>query len=161
MSRVYLTNCDRITKDENNLVNVVYSSGEKADHLEPRRLFPVSFPDKYITFLDENGTEICVARSIGDLDCDSAKVLKDSLDDYYLVPVITRIIRTETKYGILRWTVETDRGVRSFDIRNRSHDIRSLPDGTIRVRDSNDNRYNIKGIESLDSHSRSLLIADL
>ena len=159
--RVYLTGGDRVLPYENNLVRVVFADGEEIAALEPRRLFPNSLPSSYVTLLDAEGEEIAVIRSLDDLDRDSRKTVEASLADYYLVPHITKILAVNEKYGILRWTVETDRGVKSFDIRNRNHDIRVLPDGRVRVRDSDDNRYVIDDFNALDAASRLKMIADL
>ena len=158
--RIYLNEDSRVEVCENNLVTVTVGE-ERYERLEPRRLFPVSSPRTYITLLDEEGAEVAVIRSLTDLDADSRAVVEASLADYYLVPEIRRIISAVEKYGTLRWTVETDRGIKSFDIRSRYHDIRVYPDGRVRVRDSDDNRYTIANWHELDSHSRSLMIADL
>ena len=159
--RFYLTEKDKITVYENNLVNVERESGEKYEMLEPRRLFPVSNLESYITLLDGEGEEIAIIKAISDLSEDSRKVIRESLSNYYLVPKITRIVAITEKYGTLRWDVETDRGVKSFDIRNRNHDIKVQKSGAVRVRDADDNRYVIDDYKALDPHSRALLIADL
>lgn len=161
MDRRYVTREDSIVTHENNLVHLVCADGERFESLEPRRLFPVNRPDEYITLLDTEGVEKAVVRSIAELDPDSAKVLRASLEDYYLVPEITRIISTAEKYGNLHWIVETDRGRKEFDIRNRNSDIRIYSDGRVRVRDSDDNRYVIGNWHDLDKHSKSLLVADM
>lgn len=160
-NRIFVTGEDRIVKNENNLVDLVLADGREFAALEPRRLFPVSNLNSYITLLDGEGVEVAIIRSLSDLDPASLETVKYSLDDYYLVPVINSIISIDEKYGTLRWTVETDRGIKKFDIRNRNHDIKVFPDGRIRVRDSDDNRYIIRDLNSLDAHSRSRLIADL
>ena len=159
--RIYVTKDDKITVYENNLVTLTLADGRKFDQLEPRRLFPVSRANEYITLLDTEGTEIALIRALTELNEESRDTVKYCLDDYYLVPRILRIISTGEKYGTLRWTVETDRGIKSFDIRNRNHDIRVYKDGSVRVRDSDDNRYTIANYHELDSHSRARLIADL
>ena len=162
MERIYLTNRDTVEPCENNLVNVKLADGTTLERLEPRRLFPVNMPDQYITFLtEEEGVEQCVLRALADLPEASQQVVQKSLDDYYLVPHILRIISTVEKYGTLRWTVETDRGIKSFDIRNRNHDIRVSKNGYVRVRDSDDNRYIIEDWRALDAHSHALMITDL
>jgi hypothetical protein len=161
MARIYVTEKDRITLCENNLVTLTTESGESFEKLEPRRLFPVSRSDVYITLLDEEGVERALIKAISDLDSGSEAVIRASLDDYYLVPHITKIISTEEKYGTLRWVVETDRGIKNFDIRNRNHDVKVFKDGKVRVRDSDDNRYVIDDYNKLDSHSKARLIADL
>ncbi len=161
MARIYLSSSDKIIRCENNLVTLTLSDGTVYDRLEPRRLFPVSKENEYITLLDEDGVEIAVIRKLYDMDESAIEILKASLDDYYLVPHIKRIISTVEKYGTLRWTVETDRGVKVFDIRNRNHDIRVSKSGTVRVRDADDNRYTIDNYYELDPHSRALLIMDI
>ena len=142
-------------------MKVTLTDGTVFEGLEPRRLFPVSNPTAYVTLLDADGVEKAVIRSLAELDSDSLAVIHASLDDYYLVPHVLRIISIDEKYGTLRWTVETDRGIKSFDIRNRNHDIKVFRDGKVRVRDSDDNRYVIDDYKKLDSHSRTKLIADL
>ena len=159
--RSYITSDDRILPSENNLVDLVCKDGRSFAGLEPRRLFPVSAADKYITLLDENGVEVALIRAMTDLNTASRAVISDSLNDFYLVPTITRILEVNEKFGDLRWTVETDRGVRSFDIRNRYHDVKIYPDGKVRIRDADDNRYTIKDYKALDAHSRKLMISDL
>jgi len=159
--RIYLCGKDEIEPCENNLVSLTLADGRRFEALEPRRLFPVSALDKYVTLLDCSGGEIAVIKDLSDLNSASKRAVCDSLDDYYLVPMITRIIAVSEKYGTLRWTVETDRGIKSFDIRNRNHDIKVYADGRVRVRDSDDNRYTIEDYRALDSHSRTLMIAEL
>ena len=159
--KIYVSANDKITVCENNLVTLTLASGEVISPLEPRRLFPVSSADKYITLLDEDGDEVAIIKDITDLDKESRKATCESLEDYYLVPKIIRIISTGEKYGTLRWTVETDRGIKSFDIRNRNHDIKVFKDGKVRVRDSDDNRYTIENYNELDAHSKARLIMDM
>ena len=158
--RFYVDNKCEIKRYENNLVTLV-RDGEKYEPLEPRRLFPVSSLNTYITLLDKDGIEVAVIRSLEDLDKSSKEVINESLIDYYLVPTITRIIDVHEKYGTLRWTVETDRGIKTFDIRNRNHDIKVYPDGRVRVRDADDNRYVIDDYRALDQKSRKNMLSDL
>ena len=161
MERLYVGKDDKIVHFENNLVTLETADGRVFERLEPRRLFPVSRADIYITLLDTEGVEVALIKALTDIDSESREVVETSLDDYYLVPHITRIISTGEKYGTLRWTVETDRGIKNFDIRNRNHDIKMFKDGKVRVRDSDDNRYVIDDYMKLDAHSRAKLIADL
>ncbi len=160
-NRVFLTKDDSIVKCENNLVTLTLASGEKYEMLEPRRLFPVNKVYNYITLLSQDGKEIAVIRDIIDLNDASRGVIKESLDEYYLVPIITRIISITQKSGTLNWQVETNRGYKTFDVRDRNHDIRIYNDGSVRVRDSHDNRYLIEDYRKLDKHSYKQLSADL
>lgn len=161
LKRIYITDKDVITKNENNLVDMKTESGEIFEKLEPRRLFPVSHVNTYITLLDENGVEKAVIRNMTDLNKESLEVIEYSLNDYYLVPHIERILSISEKNGKIHWIVDTERGIKEFDVRNRNHDIRVYSDGRVRVRDSDDNRYIINDYKTLDKHSRAQLIADL
>ena len=159
--RIYVTQNDSITVNENNLVNLDTAAGEHFEKLEPRRLFPVSRANNYITLLDEEGVEVARIKSLMDLNKESLEVIEYSLNDYYLVPHITRIISITEKNGKIHWTVETDRGYKEFDVRNRNHDVRVYSDGRVRVRDSDDNRYIISDYRKLDAHSKRQAVADL
>ena len=159
--RIYVTGDDKITVYENNLVTLTLKDGTEYTALEPRRLFPVSRLDTYVTLLDSEGVEIALIRSMSELNKESYDVIEYSLNDYYLVPHIIRIVAVTEKYGTLHWSVETERGFKEFDIRNRNHDVKVYKDGRVRVRDSDDNRYVITDYRKLDKHSRNQLIADL
>lgn len=159
--RIYVTINDEITLSENNLVNLTLQNGKVFEKLEPRRLFPVSRIDEYITLLDTDGVEVAVIRKISDITPSSREVIEYSLNDFYLVPHILRIISITEKNGKIRWCVETDRGIKEFDVRNRNHDVRVYSDGRVRVRDSDDNRYIISDYRKLDKHSRRQAVADL
>ena len=159
--RFYISKNDNITVNENNLVNLDTADGKHFEKLEPRRLFPVSRADSYITLLNEDGVEVAIIKILADLNKDSLDVIQYSLNDYYLVPHIERILSISEKNGKIHWCVETERGIKEFDIKNRNHDIKVYRDGRVRVRDSDDNRYVISDYRKLDKHSRSQLIADL
>ena len=91
----------------------------------------------------------------------SRRVVEECLNEYYLIPHITAVYDITDRKGMLKWTVMTDRGERSFSIRNRHSDIKILYDGRVLIRDSDDNRYEIPSIEGLDRKSRSKLKGEL
>lgn len=162
MARLYIDGEEvRITKRDMCSVDVEFFDGRKFENLEPRRLFPVSGLTRYITLLDTDGKERAIIRNIDTLLPESKKVIEECLREYYMIPKIKRLLDSAEKYGILKWTVETDRGVRSFEIRNRHSDIKMLYDGRVLVRDSNDNRYEITDYRTLDNQSLALLNSEL
>lgn len=162
MARNYINGDEvKFTKGDFNLVDMEHISGQKWKNLEPKRLFPLSGLDKYISLLSEDGHEVAIIRSLSALIPESKKVIEESLEEYYLIPRITALCDRYEKYGTLKWTVETDCGRRSFDIRNRHSDIKALYDGRVLVRDSDDNRYEIPDVSKLDKRSRRLLSLDL
>lgn len=163
MSRIYIDRyTGRIERTDVYLVRLTLKDGTVFENLEPRRLFPFTNAEMYITLLDENEREIAFIRDFAELDPDSRRAVEECFSEYYMIPKITKIIRTDEKFGSLKWSVETDRGPVSFRIRNRHSDIKQLY-GTQRVivRDSNDNRYEIPDLSALDAHSRRTLFSYL
>ncbi len=151
----------KITRTGDITVRVETFDGRTYDNLEVLRLFPVSGLMKYISLLDENGKEIAIIRDVNSLLPESAKAVKECLELYYIVPKIQKILGRVEKYGNISWTVETDHGVHTFEIVNTSTDIKTLYDGRILIRDSNDNRYEIPDVEKLDKASHNFLKFDM
>lgn len=151
----------KITRTGKVCVRLETYDGRCFENLEPLRLFPVSGITKYISLLDETGKEIAIIRDIDALMPESKKAIRECLESYYIIPKIKKILSRVEKYGNITWTVETDRGRHSFAIQNTSIDIKTLYDGRILVRDSNDNRYEIENVNALDKESLNLLKYDM
>lgn len=154
MANRYLITCaDSIVRTDTYLVRVDCADGRCFEELEPRRLFPMSDTDRYITFLDSREKEIAMVKDLAELDEASRRAVEECFFDYYMIPEITKIIGVEDKFGTLKWRVMTDRGEITFSIRNRHSDIKVLGKDRLLVRDSNDNRYQISDMSSLDKKS--------
>ncbi|MCR5523620.1 MAG: DUF1854 domain-containing protein [Clostridia bacterium] len=148
----------RITGNDGIFVNAeFYHSGEKFEELEPRRLFPKSGGNKYIALLDSEGEQIAIIRDIDDLMPESRKVIEDALEEYYLIPRITRFIKMTDKFRVWMWTAETDHGTLTFEVRNHISTVKPLYDGRVLIKDANDNRYEIPDYRKLDKRSRKLI----
>lgn len=163
MGRIYVDkNSGRLERTDVYQVRLTLSDGTVFEKLEPRRLFPFSNGNKYVTLLDANEKEVALIRDLSDLDERSEQAILSCFEEYYMIPQITRLIESTEEFGSLQWRVETDRGEVSFRIRNRHNDIKPFY-GTNRVlvRDSNDNRYEIRDYTMLDAHSKHLLFSFL
>lgn len=163
MARYYIDKyTGRLERTDLYLVRLIKKDGSVIEDLEPRKLFPFSNSEMYITLLDKNEKEVGFVRKLDEIDEESRKVLEECFKEYYMIPKISRLLECEDKFGMLKWTVDTDRGVITFQIRNRHSDIKKLY-GTNRVivRDSNDNRYEIPDVTVLDSRSNHLLYSYL
>ena len=161
MARIILNkdNC-KITKTDLYLIKLEMSDGTVYEDLEPRRLFPHTNLDNYITIVDEAQNEIALINNINDVDKESKEAILDCFDAFYMIPKINEIISVQDKFGALKITVMTERGMVEFRIRNRHSDIKMLR-GTRRVlvRDANDNRYEIPNFDDLDKRSQKLLFS--
>ena len=163
MGRIYVDQyTGRIERTDVYLVRLTLRDGTVIENLEPRRLFPVTNESMFITLLDQDEREVAFVRDLDEVDEESERALLECFNEYYMIPRITALLECTEKFGSLKWKVETDRGIISFRIRNRHSDIKNFY-GTKRVfvRDSNDNRYEIKDYTALDAHSQRLLFSYL
>ena len=163
MGRIYVDKyTGRLERSDIYYVNLILKDGTVIENLEPRRLFPFSNKNMFITLLDAEEKEVALIRDFDEVDEQSRKVLNDCFEDYYLIPEITRVCDVIVKNGTMKMVVETDRGKITFQIRNRHHDIKMFRGtGRIIIRDFNDNRYEIKDYTKLDRKSQRLLYSDL
>ena len=163
MGRIYVDKyTGRLERSDIYYVNLILKDGTVIENLEPRRLFPFSNKNMFITLLDSEEKEVALIRDFDEVDEQSRKVLNDCFEDYYLIPEITRVCDVIVKNGTMKMVVETDRGKITFQIRNRHHDIKMFRGtGRIIIRDFNDNRYEIKDYTKLDRKSQRLLYSDL
>ena len=158
MERIYIEyDMARFTRKDITLVDVELYDGRKFENLEPRRLFPTSGLEKYITLLDSAGVEQAVIRDLKTLPPEQRKIIDACLDEYYLVPKISKILDCQERFDGLTLFTETDRGPASINIRVLLHGFKLMQGYRVLLRDVNDNRYEIPDINKLDKHSRQIL----
>ena len=157
MERIYIDgDMARFTPKGLTLVDVELTDGRKFENLEPKRLFPVSDLNRFISLLDENGVEQAVIRDVATLSADQREVINACLDEYYRVPKILKIWAYEERFDGLTLHTETDKGPADIEIRVlitgfRMDGVRAL------LRDINDNRYEIPDVTQLDGLSKQIL----
>ena len=152
---VKLTVCDRT------LVNAEFFNGEKADKLQPRRLFPVSGLTRYIALMDESGETLCIISNLDNLMPESRKAVMDALEEYYMIPKILKVLKWREKYGHHIWTAETTHGLVDIEITDSSNHVKKLYDERVLIKDISDNRYEIPDLTKLDAHSLKLIMPDI
>jgi hypothetical protein len=160
MGRIYVDKyTGRITRTDKYLVTLTLKDGTVIENLEPRRLFPISNTEMYISLLDKDEKDIALVRDLNEIDEESAQALRECFKEFYRIPKILRLIDVNEKFGTITWTVETDRGGVSFRIRNRNSDIKCIGNKRVLVRDTNDNRYEIPDYREMDAHSKHCLFS--
>lgn len=143
----------RFTRSGLSTVDMELYGGEKECGLTPKRLFPVTGEDRYISLLDEEGKESAIIRNINNLMPDSRQAVEEALGEYYFIPEITRIVEVKDSFGQLKFEVETDKGRVKFEVKNRHYDIKKVYGDRVLIRDKNDNRYEIPDYTKLDTKS--------
>ena len=163
MGRIYVSKyTGKLERTNLYFVRLTLKDGTVYENLEPRKLFPITNHTMYISLLDSHEKEIGFVRDLEEIDDDSRRALEECFAEYYMIPKIAKVLKCVDKFGVLKWTVETDGGEITFDIKNRHSDIKHLR-GTSRVivRDSNDNRYEIPDVDNMDPHSDRILFSYL
>lgn len=158
MARNYVEN-DQVRFTEAGLctVDMEIYGGECIKDLTPKRLFPMTGEDMYISLLDKDGKEMAIIRNAKTLIKESREAIYKALGEYYFIPKITKIYKCEDKFGTLTFDVETDKGRVKFSIKNRHYDIKKIYDDRVLMRDRDDNRYEIENYTLLDKKSIKLL----
>ena len=158
MARLYVEyDMAHFERKDITLVDMKLYDGRCFEDLEPRRLFPLSGLDKYITLLDNKGKECAIIRDLRTLPKNERNVIEDCLREYYLIPKITAIHSLTEKYGLITIEADTDRGSCKITIRGIVHSMKLLYDNRVLLRDSNDNRYESPDLTKLDRRSISLI----
>lgn len=162
MERIYIDHdLARFTRKDIALVDLELYDGRRFENLEPRRLFPLTGLEKYITLLDQEGKEVAVIRDLKTLPAEERKTVEACLSEYYLIPRISQILSCQERYGVLTIVALTDRGEVRIEIRNILHGLKLLYGTRVLLRDNNDNRYEIPDLNQLDRKSRAMIDAFL
>ena len=137
---------------------VVRCDGEEIAVTSVMTAFPISRPGTMVSLRDDEGNEVAIIDNIGRLDNTSRYIIQQELEKSYFMPVITDFIYSEEKLGVLTMEVDTDKGPRTFQIRNFRKCIRQLGKGRVLIRDVDGNRYEVKHWPSLSSRGRNILM---
>jgi hypothetical protein len=158
--RIVPANEVKIWRDEFRRLHVQVIGGEEFVDVRPAPVFPVSQTANFISFLDTKDKEALLLRDLGKLEEESRKLLVEELGRAYFVPRIIRIYEIEDAHGASRWEVETDRGYRMFDIRDRE-DVRVIRKTRVLLQDADGNRFEIEDVTKLDEKSQQLLETEI
>lgn len=125
-------------------------------NIRPVQSFPLSHAGEMISLLDHEGREAGILPSLRGMDAKSIAVLENEFERAYFMPCITRVYRIVDQVPSLKWVVETDRGERTFKIKNRREAV-AIGGGRVLVTDVQGNRYDIPNRHALDARSRHYL----
>lgn len=155
-------NLEKIKLKINELGKLVVKINDKEfENFKVLKLFPLSKPEQFITFYDEEENEIGVLKDFRKLDNHSLELLEMELEKSYFMPEITRIDVVERVEGDWIWVVDTDKGPRDFKVKSRTRDIRKLNNGNIIIRDADGNKFKIPNLKKLDQGSITILLKQL
>ncbi len=128
--------------------------GDECLRVEPHRAFPHNAPYKYISIFDTDRCELGIIEDLDAFDKASADALKAELERKYFSLKLLSIESIKEQFGFTTWKVTTDRGKRTFVMRDTFSGIIKPDGGKLIIVDIDGNRYTVDGLESLDKKSR-------
>jgi hypothetical protein len=123
------------------------------DGLFAVRALPATCPDQFISlrYADDDGQEheVGLLRDLADWPAEDRALLEQALARRYFVRVITAIDSIESKYGLLTFQVQTDRGPVRFTMRHSHSQAQEYGENGKLLLDVDDNRYLIPDVDAL------------
>lgn len=120
------------------------------------RCFPWSARSRYISLRDDERNELWLIEDPASLDPPTRRVLEDALVEADFVLEIQAIEEVDEEIEIRCWDVQTLQGPRRFQTR-RDEWPRTMPGGSVLVRDVAGDLYLIRDPDALDRKSRERL----
>jgi hypothetical protein len=120
-------------------------------------VFPISNRHHFALLRDEHGEELGIIEQAHELDPDSRRVLREELERSYFLPRITDIRDIDERHGVFTISVVTDRGPRTFEVRNPRQNVRPVGGGRYIIKDVDGNRYDIPKLRNLGPKSQNLM----
>jgi hypothetical protein len=146
--------------DEQGYLTVRCREGEQYANVECVALFPQSLPERYVSVLKKNEKEydeIGVIKDLSELPAEQQDLVRSGVDYRYFIPEIREIKKVSSKQGLDEWEVVTDRGEKSFLVRDRRESLSISDHGTIFVTDVDKCRYRVARMELLSGKARAEL----
>lgn len=156
---VILLNPDEITfkRMENGFLRLEKKDGETFETVECAPLFPLSRPDRYISVTSRsNGevTELGILKNLKSLKKQQQALVREEIEFRYFSPEITDIKKITSQYGVDQWDVVTDKGDKTFLVRDIKENIIIRETGFITITDIDKCRFRITNYRKLSPKSR-------
>jgi hypothetical protein len=147
----------RLFRDEKGNLRLTLEGDRSYLQVKVARAFPLSDPNEWISYADGKDKQIVLVRDVRKLDPQSRQLTDGELRRRYFVPAVERVLEIKQEFGVVHWSVITDRGPRRFVIRNLRENIQEVEDGRRLVTDAEGNRFLLPHPGSLDPASRRLI----
>lgn len=122
-----------------------------------RRAFPLVHADRYIGFIQADGSELGLLEDPRGLDTQSSAVLDNELEKTYFLPIITEFLDLGEEHNVIYMDVVTSSGPRTIYVRGYRNKIRALPRNRALIEDVEGNRYEVRELDSFPKLTRDIL----
>ncbi|MBC8143728.1 MAG: DUF1854 domain-containing protein [Armatimonadetes bacterium] len=126
-------------------------------HVRIARAFPFSKQNEYLGLRDGADKDIGLLTSLTGLDGESRQVLEAELERRYFMPVWKRTLRIKEQFGVIEWEMETDRGSRTYLLRNIKEAVQHLSSSRVLISDPEGNRFEVGDTSKLDPRAYEIM----
>jgi hypothetical protein len=142
-------------------LSLTMADGRHFPRVVLRSCFPVSQHTLLLSVRDataEEQPEIGIIDDWMALKEGSLRAVTEEMTLHYFVPQITKITKVKKEFGFIYWTVDTDKGLKNFVMRDSVvHYAREVARDRWLIIDVNQARYEIPDVEQMDPRSRKLV----
>lgn len=156
MESVNSTGNFTLSLDERGKLTLTFPNGEVHRGVTPKRLFPFTDPDRWLSLINSAGKEIAIVENVASLPRETIDLIRAELSKCEFLPTIQRVLKISGLIEPCDWTVETDRGRTTF-ILNNDEDIRRVNAQTSMITSASGIRFLVANPDKLDAGSRRYL----
>jgi hypothetical protein len=126
--------------------------------VQPKRCFPWTESDRYISLRDDQHNEVAFIHDVKNLDPESRNAVMEGLNKTAFIFHIKSIINVKPEFEIRSWHVITEHGAYKFQTKLDDWPVK-LRDGGYLIRDITGNLFRIDDVALLDNTTKKLLWA--
>jgi hypothetical protein len=132
-------------------------NGAEYKRVSLRRAMPIADPSSYISVADHENKEICVIRSLSDLEGEQHRIVCGELDRRYYCPQVVEVKSVKDKMGYVYIEMLVKGQGETFSkncaVKDVTKNIRLLDEDRLIIFDVDGNRYIVQSLAALDKKS--------
>ncbi|MFZ5517300.1 MAG: DUF1854 domain-containing protein [Candidatus Zhuqueibacterota bacterium] len=140
------------SRSENGFLKLKTHDGQVFDSVECTPLFPLSQPERFISVTHREDGQVKELGFIADLNSlpnDQQVFVREEIVFRYFSPEILDINKITSQYGVDQWDVVTEKGDRTFLVRDIKENIIIRDNGFISITDIERCRFQISDYRKL------------
>lgn len=126
-------------------------NGEQKGQVDVICTFPFTAPNEFLSVrtADDKEEELGIIENLNDFDEQTVSIIKKQLEIRYFMPEILKVFSVKEEYGHTYWSVLTNKGKHKFTSPSGSSGSVIRNGNRVIIKDSDQNRYEIKDLSKL------------
>jgi len=145
-----------LSKNEGGSLRMTLKDDRSYLRIKTRRIFPFTYPTKYVSVRDLSDEEIGIISDLASLSPEYRRWIEDDIDMRYFTPRVKTIKTIKRRWGGFEWYVITDHGAKKVITKGVHDTMSEVQPGRYIITDVDGNRYELYS-QKLDDASREIL----